>query len=483
MTHLVLAGHGSHLNAASSEPFHRLAAALRASGEFDAVSLALWKEEPSLARALDAVDDPDVVVVPIFISNGYFTRTVVPREMRLDGPLTERNGQRIRCTPPVGTHPRLAGVIIERAREAGAGPADALVVLGHGTRRDSESEKNVYAMAELAAQRGLFAECGVAFIDQEPGMLTMLDRFRAPRLFVVPLFIAEGWHVGETIPADLALDGPETRRGGRAVHYTPPVGTHPALAAVVAELAREALARFPAPSSRLPLPAPRFPLPASLGELRIDPGRVCGPGEPACELPPDAEAIRRRVRFDAAGRYRPLSGARSLPPGWFVPLDGRIAAEDVVEAVYPLALVHRAQAEAGTLRVVPLDQALDRQSGRYEPARQLSERGREVIRGVLCGGCVRTPAWPLTASQLPAPNSQLPSPNSQLPSPGAIPCPEPCSVFVALAREAAAWERQPPDPAPPDPAVPIADFEAPGNEVREAVLAALRESVHPGAAP
>ncbi|GIW19533.1 MAG: hypothetical protein KatS3mg064_2690 [Tepidiforma sp.] len=481
MTHLVLAGHGSHLNADSSEPFHRLAAALRAGGEFDAVSVALWKEEPSLARALDAVDDPDVVVVPIFISTGYFTRTVVPREMRLDGPLTVRGSQRIRFTPPVGTHPRLADVIIERAREAGAGPDDALVVLGHGTRRDSESEKNVYAMAGLVAQRGCFAECGVAFIDQEPGMLTMLDRFRAPRLFVVPLFIAEGWHVGETIPADLALDGPETRRGGRVVHYTPPVGTHPALAAVVTDLAREALDRFPAsrlpsPGSHRPVPASRLPLPAFLGELRIEPGRVCGPGDPACELPPDADAIRRCVRLDAAGRYRPLPGARGLLGGWCVPLDGRIAAEEVVEAVYPLAVVHRAQAAAGALRIVPLDEVLGRQSGRYESARQLSERGRAVIREVLCGRCVRTPAWPLTAPQ-------LPSPGSQLPTPASIPCPEPCSVLVALAREAAAWEAEPPAPAPVDPSVPFADFETPGNEVREAVLAALLEPVRPGAAP
>ncbi len=480
MTHLVLAGHGSHLNAASSEPTRRLAAALRRTGEFSAVSVALWKEEPSLSRALDAVEDPDVVVVPVFISTGYFTRTVVPREMRLDGPRTRRGRQHIRYTLPVGTHPRLADVIIERAREAGAGPADGLVVLGHGTRRDSESEKNVLTMADLVARRGLFAECGVAFIDQEPGMLTMLERFRAPRLFVVPLFIADGWHVGETIPADLALDGPETRRGGRIVHYTPPVGTHPALAAVVLELAREALppqtSDLQPPISSLQSPASTLQPPASLGELRLEPKRICGPGDPLRELPPDAEAIRRYVRSDAAGRYRPLSGSRGLPPGWFVPLGGGLTADDVIEAVYPLALVHRQQAADGTLRIVPLDAVLDRQSGRYESARRLSDRGRRIAREVLCRGCVRTPAWPLSSTEPPAPCAVRPGP-------GVIPCPEPCSVLVALAREAAAWEQDPPAPAPIDPSVPFADFAAPGNPTREAVLAAILEPSRPGASP
>ena len=54
-------------------------------------------------------------------------------------------------------------------------------------------------------------------------------------------------------------------------------------------------------------------------------------------------------------------------------------------------------------------------------------------------------------------------------------------MFVALAREAAAWERDGAEPAPVDPAIPFAAFEEPGNEIREAVLAALLEPAHPGA--
>jgi len=234
---LVLAGHGSHLNANSSAPIFTQAAALREAKVFDEVRIALWKEEPSLSRALDGCEANQVSVVPVFISNGYFTRTVVPREMRLDGPLTMRAGQEIRYTGPVGADPSLADVIVERATEAGAGPRDAIAVLGHGTRRESESEKNVYRMAELVRATGRFAEAGAVFLDQEPGMLDLLQIFKSEVVVVVPLFIADGWHVGQTIPADLSLDGAETRVSGRTVRYTAPVGTHPSMVNVIRRLA------------------------------------------------------------------------------------------------------------------------------------------------------------------------------------------------------------------------------------------------------
>ena len=117
-------------------------------------------------------------------------------------------------------------------------------------------------------------------------------------------------------------------------------------------------------------------------------------------------------------------------------------------------LLHQEQAARGTLRVVGFDEMVARQRGRYRVAGELDEEGRERARGALCGGCVRTPVWA-----------------GGTPGEGAIPCPEPCSVMVALCREAALWQRQAPQPSSPDPTVPFADFSTPGNEVREAYLA------------
>ena len=55
------------------------------------VECAFWKEEPSLRDALFLFDPEsirEVYVVPNFISEGYFTQTVVPRELELDGRIT-----------------------------------------------------------------------------------------------------------------------------------------------------------------------------------------------------------------------------------------------------------------------------------------------------------------------------------------------------------------------------------------------------------
>ena len=55
-------------------------------GVFGEVYCAFWKEEPSLRQVLHMVDADDIYVVPNFISEGYFTQTVIPRELGLTVP-------------------------------------------------------------------------------------------------------------------------------------------------------------------------------------------------------------------------------------------------------------------------------------------------------------------------------------------------------------------------------------------------------------
>jgi sirohydrochlorin cobaltochelatase len=237
---LLLVGHGSHLDAASSAPFYAHAARMRGRSGFDDVRVATWKEEPSLSRALDGFGPEDVTVVPIFMSDGYFTSEVAPREMGLAGRVSCVQGHTVRYTAPVGSHPALARVIVQRAREAGATRETAVAVLGHGTPRNARSEANIYAQSGRVRAMDVFDEVVTVFMDQEPNMRQLLDLVRAETVVVVPLFVADGWHVGSTIPEELALDGPETRRGGRHLRYATAVGTHPMVADVISELAEEA---------------------------------------------------------------------------------------------------------------------------------------------------------------------------------------------------------------------------------------------------
>lgn len=200
-------------------------------------------------------------------------------------------------------------------------------------------------------------------------------------------------------------------------------------------------------------------IPSRVGELTIveEAGRlmVRGPGSPGLTLPPDEEVLRGHLRIDPAGRYRPLSGARTLPAGWQVETGPSLSLERAIEVIYPLALAHMRLDARGELRTISLDDVLGRQTGRYEGAAGLSSLGRELATGLLCGGCVRAPLWA-----------------GQSCAPGAIPCPEPCSVLISLCREAALWENEQPAASPADAGVPFAAFDQPGNALREAFLAA-----------
>lgn len=192
---------------------------------------------------------------------------------------------------------------------------------------------------------------------------------------------------------------------------------------------------------------------ARLGQLTISDDAVGVPGDGEPHVIASADELFEYTRTDALGRYRPLTGAKTLRAGWRAPVSRALTAEQVIETVYPLALVHRRQLAEGTLRVVGLDEVLSRQSGRYEETAGLSEEGRRRATRTVCGECVRQPVWDGAAS-----------------GPGEIPCPEPCSVLVAFCREAAVWEREWPGASAPDPDMPWAAFEDPGNELRERYL-------------
>src|SRR5882757_11490265 len=80
---VLIVAHGSTVNPDSSAPTLAHAAEIRRRKIFADVQCAFWKEEPSLRDARFFFADEtmrEVFVVPNFISEGYFTQTVIPRE-------------------------------------------------------------------------------------------------------------------------------------------------------------------------------------------------------------------------------------------------------------------------------------------------------------------------------------------------------------------------------------------------------------------
>ncbi|WP_439026267.1 CbiX/SirB N-terminal domain-containing protein [Haloarchaeobius sp. DT45] len=268
MQALVIVAHGSHLNPESSTPTYAHADTIREAGGFDEVREAFWKEEPSFREALRTVESDEVFVVPMFISEGYFTEQVIPRELRLDDwdpAKWESDGtsasqatlhatdvdKTVHYCGPVGTHDAMSDVIVKRAEtvtgDSDVGEGFGLAVVGHGTERNENSAKAIEYHADRIRDMGRFDEVQALYMDEEPEVDDVTDFFESEDIVVVPLFIADGYHTQEDIPEDMGLtddyrtgwDTPAEVEGHR-IWYAGAVGTEALMADVVLERAQEA---------------------------------------------------------------------------------------------------------------------------------------------------------------------------------------------------------------------------------------------------
>ena len=154
------------------------------------------------------VESREIYVVPNFISEGYFTRTVIPREMELSGCVTVRDGRTIKYCEPTGKHPRMTELLKAAAQAAAPGVAPeetSLLIVGHGTRRDPCSAEATNFQAGKISRTGGYAEVMAAYMD-EPPLIAEWDRLASqPNVVVVPFFISEGLHASQDIPVLLGI--------------------------------------------------------------------------------------------------------------------------------------------------------------------------------------------------------------------------------------------------------------------------------------
>ena len=247
---LIIAGHGSTVNPDSSGPTLDHAEAIARRGAFGEVYPAFWKEEPSLRQVLHMVDADEVYVVPNFISEGYFTRTVIPRELELQGALTQRDGRTIKYCEPVGNHPRMTDLLLRRAAEVAPGvpPAETtLLIVGHGTDLNDNSAAAAKREVEHIRARGVYAEVLNAYMEEAPLIADWAKLAAQPNVVVVPFFIADGLHSYQDIPVLLGIEAEAGaaaseraifrqnphRLRGRTLYYASAIGTEPLFADVI----------------------------------------------------------------------------------------------------------------------------------------------------------------------------------------------------------------------------------------------------------
>jgi sirohydrochlorin cobaltochelatase len=209
---LLIVAHGSTVNPDSSAPTLAHAAEIRRRKIFAKVECAFWKEEPSLRDALFLFSPEsvrEVYVVPNFISEGYFTQTVVPRELELNGEITKRsNGQIWKYCEPVGNHSLMTELLLKRARDVApdAAPSEtSLLIVAHGTDLNENSAVAAKREAEKIRALGNYAAVLNVYMEEAPLVSDWRKLTKTPNVVVVPFFISDGLHSYEDIPGLLGI--------------------------------------------------------------------------------------------------------------------------------------------------------------------------------------------------------------------------------------------------------------------------------------
>ena len=208
--------------------------------------------------ALLFFDDPairEVYVVPNFISEGYFTQTVIPRELELIGRVTKRiSGQVWNYCEPVGNHPGMTEMLLARAREIARGVPESetsLLIVGHGTQLNDNSAVAAKREVEAIRRMNKYAAVINTYMEEPPLVSDWAKLTDTPHVVVVPFFISDGLHSYQDIPVLLGIESEVTAaasqqevfRGNpysihaRSLHYASAIGTEARFADIIVEQA------------------------------------------------------------------------------------------------------------------------------------------------------------------------------------------------------------------------------------------------------
>lgn len=434
---LIIVGHGSTMNPDSSAPTYDHAEKIRAMGLFAEVACCFWKEEPNMREVFEMVASEVIYIVPNFISEGYFCQEVLPRELRLDGPVTRRGGKTIYYCDPVGIHANMMKLLLQRAEEIAPGVPRAetsLVIVGHGTSLNENSTKAIQDQVRLIREGGFgFAEVVDAYMEQAPLVADWAELTAAPNVVVVPFFIADGLHSYQDIPVLLGImeeTGAALSEGGsfggnphvlkgRQLYYSNAIGTEPLLAEVILDQvadfnARHGIAAASAGAAVSALEAKLADWLAAgsvqVGEVLAQAGAAGGwvlshvldaeeaaAGSGALEPWTGAEDARLIARNSEDGKFRALHSAPTLRRGWRLELPDVAAVRRALDFFHPAALGVGIGHEEGRVAGTPLRQYLGRQTGMYRFTNGVTDEQVPVMAVKECGGgkCLRRIVWPL----------------------------------------------------------------------------------------
>lgn len=441
-----------------------------------------------MREALFMIDSPEVYIVPDFISEGYFTQDVIPRELQLEGNTTVRDGKTLHYCLPVGVHPSMTGLILRRAKEVApdADPADTtLIITGHGTGLNQNSTKAIRDQADFIAASGAgYALVTDAYMEEQPFIAEWDKMADTANVVIVPFFISDGLHSFQDIPVLLGLEkevGPAASQTdvfrhnpnklrGKNLYYSSAIGTEPLMADVILDQVSDFDKKH---SPTAPAAAAGITLAGHLKQLVRSGVRQIGQitiQSDLCEFTyalhhMDDEELATQPAFgglehhcgeaDARdistyaedGEYRFTKGKTNLKRGWIMTLDGEQELLRALDQFYPGCTALFVKHREGTLPIENLREKLGRQTGMYRYAGSISDEGAQKLIQKVCGpahNCAKRILWKLDG-QTPLDDSEasrfngIPGDTAES---AAIPllCREACNHFVAECRKAAKAE-------------------------------------------
>lgn len=230
---VLLVGHGSERHPIAAETLAAHADALRTLGGFAAVRHAMLAGGPDPAEQFDALPTERIVVLPFFMSDGYFVRQALPERLRLKDPARRA---RALVSSPVGTSAHLSGLLADTAEQTAADSGweteeTELVVVGHGSSNDPASRRATEWQA--ARMPASFVRVRTAFLE-EPPLLDALVGDLTEAAVILGFFAADAGHAAEDVPRALS-------HAPVATAYSGAIGAHPAMPDILLALVDDAL--------------------------------------------------------------------------------------------------------------------------------------------------------------------------------------------------------------------------------------------------
>lgn len=241
-TVLLLLGHGSSKHPDSSRSVRMHARVLAEKETFSSVQVAFLKEQPMVADAMAGLAEEQVLIIPDFFAQGYFTQKVIPDLLAMEG-----RPDSVIYASPVGVHPGMSALM-----ESVAGtmledwPADEVSVLfvGHGSTKNAQSKQSLLDHIDRLRDRSDYAQIEDLWLEEPPYVNQWTTVASESKVLVIPFLLADGQHGAWDIPEMLGLEQGlgiyrETHQvSGKQLRLSHALGGSPKVADIILDMAR-----------------------------------------------------------------------------------------------------------------------------------------------------------------------------------------------------------------------------------------------------